>query len=209
MNKTNLVELYKKESSQAFNNIPTQKVVDFVDMVFDAYQNENTMFACGNGGNVASVQNLVVDMNMHPFVSENKGMQTIPRNNFKCVSLCSDQAMITGISNDLGFQFIFSEQLKFQGGVGDIVFGMSGSGNSKNVIEAFKVAKEKGMKTILVTRNSENNANEFSDLVISLTGESEFPGQTGGNNNNFHFEDILSKLTHIAVGLLKEKVQND
>ena len=209
MNKSNLIELYKKESFQAFNNIPTQKIVEFVDMVFDAYQKEKTMFACGNGGNVASVQNLVVDMNMHPFVSENKGIQTVPRNNFKCVSLCSDQAMITGISNDLGFQFIFSEQLKFQGESGDIVFGMSGSGNSKNVIEAFKVAKEKGMKTILVTRNSENNANEFSDLVISLTGESEFPGQTGGNNNNFHFEDILSKLTHIAVGLLKEKVQND
>ena len=40
-------------------------------------------------------------------------------------------------------------------------------------------------------------------------GTSEFPGQTGGNNNNFHFEDILSKITHIAVGLLKEKVHNE
>ena len=206
MNKKKLVELYKEESANVFDNIPTEKIVKFVDMMFEAYENEQTVFACGNGGNVASVQNLVVDMNMHPFVSEDKGVQTIPRNNFKCVSLCSDQATITGVSNDLGFRFIFSEQLKYQGNKNDIVFGMSGSGNSKNVLEAFRVAKDRGMKTILVTRNLVNNCNEFADLTISLEGTSEFPGQTGGNNNNFHFEDILSKITHITVGLLKEKV---
>ena len=209
MNKKKLIELYKEESANVFDNIPTEKIVKFVDMMFEAYENEQTVFACGNGGNVASVQNLVVDMNMHPFVSEDKGVQTIPRNNFKCVSLCSDQATITGVSNDLGFRFIFSEQLKYQGNKNDIVFGMSGSGNSKNVLEAFRVAKDRGMKTILVTRNLVNNCNEFADLTISLEGTSEFPGQTGGNNNNFHFEDILSKITHISVGMLKEKVHNE
>ena len=122
MNKKQLIELYKLESSEVFDNIPTKKIVNFVDMVFEAYENEQTIFACGNGGNVASVQNLVVDMNMHPFVSEDKGAQTIARNKFKCVSLCSDQASITGIGNDLGFRSIFSEQLKYQGIEGDIVF---------------------------------------------------------------------------------------
>ena len=209
MNKKKLIELYKEESANVFDKMPTQKIVEFVEMMFEAYDNEQTVFACGNGGNVASVQNLIVDMNMHPFVSEDKGAQIIPRNNFKCVSLCSDQATITGVSNDLGFRFIFSEQLKYQGVEGDIVFGMSGSGNSKNVLEAFRVAKEKGMKTILVTRNSVNNCNDFADLIITLKGISEFPGQTGGNNNNFHIEDILSKITHISVGLLKEKVHNE
>ena len=209
MNMLKWIDVYKNESTEVFNTIPNKQIQRFVQMIFEAYENEQTVFACGNGGNVASVQNLVVDMNMHPFVSEDKGAQTIPRNNFKCVSLCSDQATITGVSNDLGFRFIFSEQLKYQGKKGDVVFGMSGSGNSQNVLEAFRVAKEKGMKTILVTRNEINKCNDFSDLTISLTGESIFPGQTGGNNNNFHFEDFLSKLTHIAVGLLKEKVHNE
>ncbi len=209
MNMLKWIDVYKNESTEIFNTIPNKQIQRFVQMIFEAYENEQTVFACGNGGNVASVQNLVVDMNMHPFVSEDKGAQTIPRNNFKCVSLCSDQATITGVSNDLGFRFIFSEQLKYQGKKGDVVFGMSGSGNSQNVLEAFRVAKEKGMKTILVTRNEINKCNDFSDLTISLTGESIFPGQTGGNNNNFHFEDFLSKLTHIAVGLLKEKVNNE
>ena len=209
MDKVKLIELYKKESTSVFDSIPSTDIAEFVDMVFGVYEREGTIFAAGNGGNVASVQNLVVDLNMPPFVSEYKGKQTIPRNKFKCVSLCSDQATITGVSNDLGYEHIFSEQLKYQGEEGDIFFGMSGSGNSGNVLEAMKVAKEKGMKTILVTRNKENKCNQYADLTISLEGTSEFPGQTGGNNNNFHFEDILSKLTHISVGLLKEKVHND
>ena len=209
MSKTDLINLYKRESSSVFNSIPSIEISKFVDMVFEVYENEGTIFAAGNGGNVASVQNLVVDLNMHPFVSEDKGKQDIPRNKFKCVSLCSDQATITGVSNDLGYEHIFSEQLKYQGDDKDMFFGMSGSGNSGNVLEAMKVAKEKGMKTILVTRNKENKCNQYADLTISLEGTSEFPGQTGGNNNNFHFEDILSKITHISVGLLKEKVHND
>ena len=70
MDKRKLIDLYKKESSIEFHSIPTSKIIEFVDMIFEAYDNEKTVFACGNGGNVASVQNLVVDMNMHPFVSE-------------------------------------------------------------------------------------------------------------------------------------------
>ena len=209
MNKNKLIDLYKDESFKVFNALPTSEIADFVNMIFEAYDAEKTIFAAGNGGNVASVQNLVVDLNMHPFVSEDKGHQKIPRNKFKCVSLCSDQATITGVSNDLGYNYIFSEQLKYQGEVDDIFFGMSGSGNSANILEAMTLAKEKGMKTLLVTRNQENKCNKYADLTLSLEGTSQFPGQTAGNNNNFHFEDILSKITHIVVGLLKEKVHND
>jgi D-sedoheptulose 7-phosphate isomerase len=208
MNIKKLINLYKKESIEAFNSLPVQKIAEFVEMIFEAYENERTVFACGNGGNCASVQNLVVDFNMHPFTSDNKGIQNVQRNGFKCVNLCSDQATLTGITNDLGFIYVFSEQLKYQGSDGDILIGTSGSGNSKNVLEAFKTAKEKKMKNILFTRNLINNCNAFADLVISLDIKSEFPGQIGNNNANFYYEDLLSSLTHIAVGLLKEKVQN-
>ena len=91
----------------------------------------------------------------------------------------------------------------------DITFNNDKTIRTSNLNKAMKVAKGKGMKTILVTRNKENKCNQYADLTISLEGTSEFPGQTGGNNNNFHFEDVLSKITHISVGLLKEKVHND
>ena len=203
-----LIPLYRKESFKAFKSVPIKRILEFVDLIFDVYDNEGTIFACGNGGNVASVSNLVIDLNMHPFVSEDKSSQDIVRNKFKAVNLCSDSAAITGVSNDLGFEFIFSEQLKFQGDPGDVLLTMSGSGNSKNIVKALIYAKNKGMKTVLITRNTPNKAEQYSDLVISLTGTSKFPGQTGGNNNNFHFEDFISKLTHITVGLLKQKVHD-
>ena len=65
------------------------------------------------------------------------------------------------------------------------------------------------MKCVVITRNEDCKAKELCDLLILVTGDSVFPGQTGKNNNNFHFEDSISKITHIAVGMLKRKVANE
>ena len=68
------------------------------------------------------------------------------RNRFHAINLCEGTATITGITNDLGFNSIFKEQLKYQAEKDDILFCISGSGNSGNVIEAMKYAKDIGMK---------------------------------------------------------------
>tara|TARA_R110001583_G_scaffold16234_12_gene66288 strand:- start:26838 stop:27470 length:633 start_codon:yes stop_codon:yes gene_type:complete len=204
-----LINIYKNESSNVLNNISNKEIETFVKMVFEAYENENKIFACGNGGNVAYVGNLVVDLNMHPFVSEDKSSSSGDRNKFHCVNLCDCSATITGISNDLGYDFIFSEQLRYQAREGDILFGISGSGNSKNVVKALEYGREAGMKSVVITRNEDCKAKDYADLLIMIKGDSVFPGQTGKNNNNFHFEDCISKLTHMAVGMLKEKVSNE
>ena len=204
-----LINIYKNESSNVLNNISNKEIETFVKMVFEAYENENKIFACGNGGNVAYVGNLVVDLNMHPFVSEDKSSSSGDRNKFHCVNLCDCSATITGISNDLGYDFIFSEQLRYQAREGDILFGISGSGNSKNVLKALEYGREAGMKSVVITRNEDCKAKDYADLLIMIKGDSVFPGQTGKNNNNFHFEDCISKLTHMAVGMLKEKVSNE
>ena len=62
---------------------------------------------------------------------------------------------------------------------------------------------------VCITRGENSKSEEVSDLVIHVRGSSSFPGQTGKNNNNFHFEDSISKVVHIAVGLLKERVQRE
>lgn len=200
------VDLYKQESASVVSNLSNEELVSFVDIILEAYDRESIVFACGNGGNVAYVRNLVVDLNMHPFVSEDKGARVAKRNKFHCVNLCDCAATITGISNDLGYEHIFSEQLLYQAKKDDVFFGITGSGNSKNVIKALEYAKQIGMKSVVVTRNEECRAKELADLLIVVRGESTFPGQTGKNNNNFHFEDCISKITHIAVGMLKKKV---
>ena len=205
-----LIKLYKQESTAAFTSISDSSIVDFVSLIIKAYKNENKVFACGNGGNVASVQNLVLDLNMHPFVSEDKSARKGGRNKFQAISLCDSAAAITGMTNDIGFENIFAEQLKYQANKGDILFAMSGSGNSGNVIEALKVAKEMGMICVVMTRNLNTKSDEYADLMLRITSKNSiFPGQTGGNNNNFHYEDCISKISHIAVGILKQYVENE
>ena len=205
-----LIKLYKQESTAAFTSISDSSIVDFVSLIIKAYKNENKVFACGNGGNVASVQNLVLDLNMHPFVSEDKSARKGGRNKFQAIRLCDSAAAITGMTNDIGFENIFAEQLKYQASKGDILFAMSGSGNSGNVIEALKVAKEIGMTCVVMTRNLNTKSDEYADLMLRITSKnSTFPGQTGGNNNNFHYEDCISKVSHIAVGILKQYVENE
>jgi D-sedoheptulose 7-phosphate isomerase len=204
-----LIDLYKSESASVVTSLDNNEINAFLNMVLDAYEKESKIFACGNGGNVASVGNLVVDLNMHPFVSDDKSSRNTSRNKFCSISLCQCPATITGISNDLGFEHIFTEQLRYQGSKGDILLGITGSGNSKNVINALKFAKTVGMKCIVITRSTGHClADDVCDLVVRVRGESTFPGQTGKNNNNFHFEDCISKITHIAVGILKKRVQD-
>ena len=205
-----LINIYKKESTDAFISIKTEDIETFVNMIIKAYTDEQKVFACGNGGNVASVQNLVLDLNMHPFVSEDKSQRKGKRNKFHAISLCDSAASITGIVNDLGMEHIFAEQLKYQASKGDILFAMSGSGNSGNVIEALKIAKKLGMICVVMTRNNNTKSDGYADLVLRITSDnSVFPGQTGGNNNNFHYEDCISKVSHIAVGILKQYVENE
>jgi len=204
-----LIELYKYESDNAFRTIPSSDILSFFDLILQAYKTENKVFACGNGGNVASVQNLVLDLNMHPFVSEDKSKLLTKRNHFHAINLCSDPATITGMVNDIGFDNIFAQQLKYQAVPGDILFAMSGSGNSKNIVEALKQAKEMKMYTVLITRGENTKCEEYADIILRVKGISTFPGNTGGNNNNFHYEDCISKISHIVVGLLKQYVQNE
>ena len=205
-----LVKLYKHESVATFTSISDASIVDFVNLIIKAYLNEKKVFACGNGGNVASVQNLVLDLNMHPFVSEDKSERKGKRNKFQAISLCDSAAAITGMTNDIGFENIFAEQLKYQASKGDILFAMSGSGNSGNIVKALKLAKEIGMICVVMTRNQNTKSDEYADLVLRINSfDSRFPGQTGGNNNNFHYEDCISKVSHIAVGILKQYVENE
>jgi D-sedoheptulose 7-phosphate isomerase len=204
-----LIDLYKEESNNAFLSISTEDIIRFYNMILVAYKNENKIFSCGNGGNVASVCNLVLDLNMHPFVSEDKTERKGKRNKFHAISLCDSPAAITGMVNDIGFEKIFSEQLKYQAEANDILFAMSGSGNSKNIVEALKIAKTMNMKTVLITRNENTKSDEYADLILRVKGISKFPGNTGGNNNNFHYEDVISKISHIIVGLLKKYVQEN
>lgn len=208
MNTKDYIKLYKDESLKVFNDIDNDQIESFVELVWKTYQNNNAVFACGNGGNAGFVANLVSDFALHPFVMEDKSKVFSIEKRFKVFDLCASSTLMTGLMNDLGSEHIFSGQLNFYAEKQDLLIGISGSGNSKNIYEAMKLVKEKGGNCVLITRNASGDCAKYADCLIEIKGKSNYPGQTGKNNNNFHYEDCLSKLTHLATGILKKRIQN-
>ena len=98
-----------------------------------------TIFWCGNGGSASDSQHLAGEL-VGRFVDERKPL--------KSVALTADSAVMTCIVNDYGYEHIFSRQLEALGSKGDVLVGITTSGNSKNVLKAFEVAKNKGVSTI-------------------------------------------------------------
>ncbi len=97
------------------------------------------MFVCGNGGSATDAQHIAVEF-MHPI--------TVGRRALPVVCLSNDMAMITAVANDVGIEHIFSRQIIAHGQAGDILLGISTSGNSDNLINAFDTAHRMKMVTI-------------------------------------------------------------
>lgn len=203
-----LVQLYVDEKRALMDRFPIGDVVGMADVVWKAYQDGCTIYACGNGGNAAYVGNLITDLANHPFVSDDKStpmMEGVPR--LRAVDLCAPSAAITGIMNDLGPDYIFSQQLiNDRVGRGDVVFGFTGSGNSGNILEAFRVAQKEGGVAIAITRGDGGKAREIADHCTIIPGTSRFPGQVGGNDNNFHYEDATSSIAHMITGIMRQRI---
>lgn len=208
MNLQQLLNLYKNESANVIKSLDEDKIADLINLIVGCYQYKRKVLACGNGGNAALVANLITDLNLHPFVSDNKSIPLTTDLRLKAIDLCSSPSTLTGILNDFGSDFIFSEQIRYMGEMGDLLIGISGSGTSKNILQAFQLAQTKGLKTCLITRNETGTIHQYADVVIVVPGQSSFPGQTGSNNNNFHFEDCVCKISHMATGILKQTVQD-
>lgn len=108
----------------------------------DSFEAGGKALICGNGGSAAEA--------MH-FSDEMLGRYKHNRKSYPVISLTADSAALTCIGNDYGYEFVFSRQVEGLGKEGDVFIGISTSGNSKNVLNAAKTAKERGMKIIAIT----------------------------------------------------------
>jgi len=111
-------------------------------LIKETLKSENTIYVAGNGGSCATASHLVGEI-VGKFMTTRRG--------YPSVDLTANNTVITAIGNDFGFKEIFSRQLEAMGESGDLFIGFTTSGNSENIIEAIKVAKKKGMRTIIIT----------------------------------------------------------
>ena len=129
------------------------------ELIVQAYREEHGLFLFGNGGSAADAQHMTGELNGR-FLKERRPL--------KAQALVCDAATLTSIANDYGYDQIFSKQLLANAQAGDVAFGFSTSGNSKNVIEAFTVAKKIGVKTIAMTGQGGGALAEWADVLIDI-----------------------------------------
>lgn len=115
------------------------ELMEVIDVITNSLKNKGKILIAGNGGSAADAQHFAAEL-VGRFMKERKGLSA--------VALTTDSSVLTCMGNDYGFDSIFSRQVEALGKEKDVFFGISTSGNSKNIIEAVKKAKEQGMITI-------------------------------------------------------------
>ena len=139
-----------------------QTVKDCVYILVTAFKNGNKVLFCGNGGSAADAQHLAAELS---------GRFYTERDALPAEALHCNTSYITAIGNDYGYDVIYSRLVKGIGIKGDVLVGLSTSGNSKNILNAFEVAKEKGLITIAFTGESGGKLKKLADHLINVPSD--------------------------------------
>ena len=145
---------------QAFDQKYCQEVEKISNIVAGRFQKGHTLLICGNGGSAADAQHIAAE-----FV----GRFHLERPGLPAMALGTNPATLTAWSNDHEFETIFSRQVECFGKAGDMLWVLSTSGKSRNVIEALKVAKEKGLITIGMAGNNGGMMNNLVDYPLFVS----------------------------------------
>ena len=137
-----------------------QKTVkDCIAVIVKAFRNGNKVLFCGNGGSAADAQHLAAEFS---------GRFYTDRDALPAEALHCNTSYLTAVANDYSYDVIYSRLIKGIGNKGDVLIGLSTSGNSRNIYNAFEVAKEKGMTTIAFTGATGGTMKALSDHLINV-----------------------------------------
>ena len=133
-----------------------QKISDAIEILSTSLKKGGKVISCGNGGSMCDAMHFAEELS-GKFRNDRKGLAALS---------ISDPSHITCVANDYGFDEIFSRYVEAVGNKGDILLGISTSGNSGNVINAVEVARKQGIKTIVLTGKTGGALAEIADLEI-------------------------------------------
>ncbi len=135
------------------------KILLAAETILNCLLHGNKVLLCGNGGSASDSQHIAAE-----FVNRFK----MERRPLPAIALTTDTSILTAIANDYSFDEVFKKQVEALGSLGDVLIGISTSGNSKNVIAALKKAKEKGIITIGLTGKGKCQMDEICDINIKV-----------------------------------------
>ena len=148
-------------AKQAILNNPEflNRIQQAADMIIASLRNGGKIHFCGNGGSAADAQHLAAELS---------GRFYFDRPPLNAEALHCNTSYLTAVGNDYGYDFIFSRLLRGTAKAGDVIVGISTSGNSKNILNAFELAKEMGVKIIAMTGETGGAMKEFADILLNV-----------------------------------------
>ena len=176
--------------SSVLSNISLTDIEKFVEVLLEARERESSIFFIGNGGSAATASHFANDIAI--------GTRTCEKP-FRAISLCDNQAVITAIANDDGYEKIFSQQLQVLLKKQDVVVAISASGNSPNLLDAIDTAKKMNTITVGISAFDGGKMKEMVDVSLHVPTEK---GEYGPA------EDAHMVLDHLVSNYLMRFVRN-
>lgn len=128
-------------------------------LITKAFKSGNRIYFCGNGGSAADAQHLAAEFSGRFYMDR----KALPAEALHC-----NTSYMTAVANDYGYDMVYSRMIEGIGVQGDVLIGISTSGNSVNIIKAFEAARQKGMKTVAFTGGTGGQMKDLSDLLLNV-----------------------------------------
>ncbi len=161
-------------------------IAECVDIIVTAFNNGNKVLFCGNGGSAADAQHLAAEFSGRFY----KDRKALPSEALHC-----NTSYLTAVANDYSYDAIYARIIDGTGNKGDVLVGLSTSGNSGNIVKAFEVAKTKGIVTIGFTGITGGQMKNISDYLINVPS-SDTP----------RIQECHITIGHIICQLVEEKI---
>ncbi len=155
------------------------------EMIIECLEKGGTVYICGNGGSAADSQHIAAEL-VGRFARERKGL--------RAVALTTDSSALTSISNDYGFENVFARQVEGLVRKGDVLWAISTSGGSRNVVAAAKLAREMGAKVLGFTGREASILEELCDVCFCA-----------GNESTARSQEIHTLAYHIICDIVEER----
>ena len=161
-------------------------IINASKIIINSLKKKNKILFCGNGGSAGDSQHLSAEL---------LGQYLKNRQALAAVDLTSNTSLLTSVGNDISFDQIFSRQISAIGFRGDVLFAITTSGKSKNILNAIKTAKRKGLKVILLASEKANRLKKTVNLFIPPPG-----------NRVDRIQETHIMIGHLICELVEEKL---
>ena len=166
------------------NLIPA--IAEAARLIISTLQEGRKLLLFGNGGSAADAQHIAGEM-VGQFERKRKALPAI--------ALTTNTSNLTAIGNDYGFEYVFSRQLEALAAKGDIAFAISASGESPNILEALRTAKELKLKAIALSGKGGGSLKDLADICITIPSD-----------NTAHIQEAHIAIGHIICKLIEEEL---